>query len=207
LLNSHCKISEQFFINCIAIYEAFSKYLITIEDLKTILFSEDTCFNIKKIIKEPNSLIKNILDNNFDEEQFFGLLKNKFHEMNDLLSWYPEIIDKVSHGFLHKLIDSFFFAYQDYISDKLFDAILKYKPNFLLEDIKPRRIQEKHIPIIEEMKSKKPDLITEEPKQEEEPTIASLNIIVKIARTLDTKKKYILADKLTKIIGKYNVQQ
>ena len=41
----------------------------------------------------------------------------------------------------------------------------------------------------------------------EEPTIASLNIIVKIARTLDLKKKYILADKLTKIIGKYNVQQ
>jgi len=46
----------------------------------------------------------------------------------------------------------------------------------------------------------------EEPKQEDETVVASLNIIVKIARILDTKKKYILADKITQKLRDYNVQ-
>jgi hypothetical protein len=40
---------------------------------------------------------------------------------------------------------------------------------------------------------------------EEEPTTASVKLMVKIAQKLDLKKKYKLADKFTNILGKFNV--
>jgi hypothetical protein len=40
---------------------------------------------------------------------------------------------------------------------------------------------------------------------EDEPTTASVNLMVKIAQKLDLKKKYKLADKFTNILGKFNV--
>ncbi len=42
--------------------------------------------------------------------------------------------------------------------------------------------------------------ITEEKKDDEETTTASINLMVKVARRLDLKKKYRLADKLTYIL-------
>ena len=44
--------------------------------------------------------------------------------------------------------------------------------------------------------------IIEEKKDEEEPTTASVKLMVKIAQKLDLKKKYRLADKLTYIMRK-----
>ena len=41
--------------------------------------------------------------------------------------------------------------------------------------------------------------------KEEEPITASIKIMVKIARRLDFKKNYKLADKFTNILRKYNV--
>jgi hypothetical protein len=49
-----------------------------------------------------------------------------------------------------------------------------------------------------------PKNISEE--NEEEPTIASLKTMVKIASKLDLKKKYKLADKITQKLRDYNVQ-
>ena len=43
------------------------------------------------------------------------------------------------------------------------------------------------------------------PDDEEEPVIASVNLMVKIAQKLDFKKNYKLADKFTNILRKYNV--
>jgi hypothetical protein len=43
------------------------------------------------------------------------------------------------------------------------------------------------------------------PSEEDWPKQASIKLMVKIASKLDLKKKYILADKFTKILGKYNV--
>ena len=41
--------------------------------------------------------------------------------------------------------------------------------------------------------------------KEEEPTTASIKLMVKIADKLDNKKEYKLADKFTNILRKYNV--
>ena len=45
----------------------------------------------------------------------------------------------------------------------------------------------------------------QETEQPEDSTTASIKSMVKIARILDCKKKYKLADKFTNILGKYNV--
>lgn len=42
-------------------------------------------------------------------------------------------------------------------------------------------------------------------EDEDEPVVASVNLMVKIAQKLDFKKKYKLADKFTNILGRYNV--
>jgi hypothetical protein len=42
-------------------------------------------------------------------------------------------------------------------------------------------------------------------EDEEEPVVASVNLMVKIAQKLDFNYKYKLADKFTNILGKYNV--
>ena len=47
--------------------------------------------------------------------------------------------------------------------------------------------------------------IVEEKKDEEEPVVASVNLMVKIAQKLDLKKNYKLADKFINILRKYNV--
>ena len=43
------------------------------------------------------------------------------------------------------------------------------------------------------------------PDNEDEPVVASVNLMVKIAQKLDFKKNYKLADKFTNILRKYNV--
>ena len=43
------------------------------------------------------------------------------------------------------------------------------------------------------------------PDDEDEPVVASVNLMVKIARKLDYKNNYKLADKFTNILRKYNV--
>jgi hypothetical protein len=43
------------------------------------------------------------------------------------------------------------------------------------------------------------------PSKEDWPKQASVNLMVKIARKLDFKKNYKLADKFTNILRKYNV--
>ena len=43
------------------------------------------------------------------------------------------------------------------------------------------------------------------PDDEDEPVVASVNLMVKIAQKLDFKKNYKLADKFTNILRKYNV--
>ena len=51
----------------------------------------------------------------------------------------------------------------------------------------------------------KPEIPTEE-KTEEDTTIAHAKLMVKIARKLDQKKKYKLADSFTRILRTYHVQ-
>jgi hypothetical protein len=47
---------------------------------------------------------------------------------------------------------------------------------------------------------------SEEPEEdEEEPVVASVNLMVKIAQKLDCEYQYKLADKFTNILRKYNV--
>jgi hypothetical protein len=41
-------------------------------------------------------------------------------------------------------------------------------------------------------------------EDEEEPVVASVNLMVKIAQKLDSKKNYKLADKFINILRKYN---
>jgi ribosomal protein S24E len=82
------------------------------------------------------------------------------------------------------------------MEQKLIPVLLEFYPDFFKENVERLKISDETKNMIRQKLSL---------QTPEEPTIASLNIIVKIAKTLDLKKKYILADKLTKILGKYNV--
>jgi len=58
-------------------------------------------------------------------------------------------------------------------------------------------------PSVPKLKEELPDPF--ESDDDDEPVVASVNLMVKIAQKLDFKKKYKLADKFTNILGKFNV--
>jgi hypothetical protein len=60
-------------------------------------------------------------------------------------------------------------------------------------------------PSVPKLEEELPDPFAPDDKDEEEPVVASADLMVKIAQKLDLKKKYKLADKFTNILGKFNV--
>jgi hypothetical protein len=76
--------------------------------------------------------------------------------------------------------------YADYFDENTEEVVLGRRP----DEIEPEQYE---------------DPYGDMPSEEDWPKQASIKLIVKIACKLDLKKKYILADKFTNILRKYNV--
>ena len=168
-------------------FDKAAQYVNSFDDIPKMQLSY--LFDIK------NPIIEKLIDENFIHQiRHLGQYDVKI--VTNLIEWYPKIRQYITYNILFNLIQKN--ARYGYIMEqKLIPVLLEFYPDFFKENVERLKLSDE----IKNMIRQKLSLQTPE-----EPTIASLNIIVKIARTLDTKKKYNLADKFTKILGKYNVQ-
>ena len=228
----------------------------TSTDLKNILFSNanniDTYElyfkNIREflssgqawrsdIYKKPNTFIVNLIENNNDENSLFELVKDMtlnfwgLSNLENLTSWYPEILNKFSDDTLLKIFNS----NGQIMSDNMTNTLRQLKPKFFIDWIPYFRttaqFKQQNPELFQNFSKEKTQIITnlnlekeqarerlrlpqapqpnqmqENPEvdeeEEEEDVLASSKLMLKIAQKLDFKKKYRLADKLTYIIRK-----
>ena len=228
-------------------------------DLKNILFSNENIIdtyelyfkNIREflssgqawrsdIYKKPNTFIVNLIENNNDENSLFELVKDMtlnfwgLSNLENLTSWYPEILNKFSDDTLLKIFNS----NGQIMSDNMTNTLRQLKPKFFIDWIPYFRttaqFKQQNPELFQNFSKEKTQIITnlnlekeqarerlrlpqapqpnqmqENPEvdeeEEEEDVLASSKLMLKIAQKLDFKKKYRLADKLTYILGKSNV--
>ena len=174
---------------------------------------EDLPLNIAIYLAiEKNSITEKILKISTLEE--FNNYMKKGRSQLDIrdyarfLYWYPFIGDQITDQILLQEWTKLQYATP---TERLevFNNLMNARPDFFrnhwqelnlpsawLEDLRQKNI------IKSEQIEPTPEITSEEKKDEEEPTTASVKLMVKIAQKLDLKKKYRLADKLTYIIRK-----
>ena len=225
-------------------------------DLKNILFSNANIIdtyelyfkNIREflssgqawrsdIYKKPNTFIVNLIENNNDENSLFELVKDMtlnfwgLSNLENLTSWYPEILNKFSDDTLLKIFNS----NGQIMSDNMANTLRQVKPKFFIDWIPyfktTAQFKQQNPELFQNFSKEKTQIITNlnlereqarerlrlpqapqpnqieenpevEEEEEEEDVLASSKLMVKIAQKLDLKKKYRLADKLTYIIRK-----
>jgi hypothetical protein len=174
---------------------------------------EDLPLNIASYLAiEKNSITEKILKISTLEE-FNNYMKKGRSQLDvrdyaRFLNWYPFIGDQITDQIL--LRD---WTKLQYITPterlQVFNDLLNARPDFLNNHLQELNLPSAWLSDLKEkniIRSKQieptPEITPEEKKDEEEPTVASVNLMVKIAQKLDLKKKYRLADKLTYIIRK-----
>ena len=192
------------------------------------------------IYKKPNTFIVNLIENNNDENSLFELVKDMtlnfwgLSNLENLTSWYPEILNKFSDDTLLKIFNS----NGQIMSDNMTNTLRQLKPKFFIDWIPYFRttaqFKQQNPELFQNFSKERTQIITnlnlereqarerlrlpqapqpnqmqENPEvdeeEEEEDVLASSKLMLKIAQKLDLKKKYRLADKLTYILGKSNV--
>ena len=192
------------------------------------------------IYKKPNTFIVNLIENNNDENSLFELVKDMtlnfwgLSNLENLTSWYPEILNKFSDDTLLKIFNS----NGQIMSDNMTNTLRQLKPKFFIDWIPYFRttaqFKQQNPELFQNFSKEKTQIITNlnlekeqarerlrlpqapqpnqmqdnpevDEEEEEEDVLASSKLMLKIAQKLDLKKKYRLADKLTYILGKSNV--
>lgn len=164
------------------------------------------------IFEQDNPIIRKVTQNGFDVDSFLTVFwYQAFIYIRKLASWNPKLVDSISDDDFIKILkrrDNFSDDDISYLIEKrpvLFKEFVTNNINkfsweqrrYLNQVLAPQPEQVEPKP--EETQEITPETI-EEKKDEEETTTASINLMVKVARTLDLKKKYRLADKLTYIL-------
>jgi hypothetical protein len=155
-------------------------------------------------------------------QNFWGL-----SNLENLASWYPEILNKFSDDTLLKIFNS----NGQIMSDNMANTLRQVKPKFFIDWIpyfkttpqfkqqNPELFQnfskektqiitnlnlerEQAMERLRLPQAPQPNQIQENPEEDEEDVLASVKSMLKIAQKLDFKKEYRLADKLTYIIRK-----
>jgi hypothetical protein len=164
------------------------------------------------IFEQDNPIIRKITQNGFDVDSFLEIFWYKcLNLIRKLASWNPELVDSISDDDFIKLLEK-----QNSYSNEDLSYLVAKRPNLLLEFMKTHinrfsweqrqyinKLLTEQPKQIESTPEPAPEItpeITEEKKDDEETTTASINLMVKVARRLDLKKKYRLADKLTYIL-------
>lgn len=150
------------------------------------------------LFDEKNSVVEKLLTE-IKSDSVIHILRDigmyNLKNITNLINWYPEIRQYITYNMLFNLIQKDI-MYGDQKEKVFIPILLEFYPDFFKENVERLKISEETKNFIRTKLS-----IT----KPEEPTIASVNIIVKIARKLDEKNKYKLADKISNVLGKYNV--
>jgi hypothetical protein len=163
------------------------------------------------IFEKDNPIIRKITQNGFDVDKFVEKFKKRsFYYIYQLSSWNPKLVNSISDDDFLKIVklQNSFGDYQIHwleqnrpeVLVKLFygansNWLFSYEQKqYIGKNVLPKLQQPEQIeePVIEE-----PAPTSEAEEMPEEPTTASIKLMVKIARILDLKKEYRLADKLT----------
>jgi hypothetical protein len=167
-------------------------------------------YTLSKMFEKDNPLLRKITRDGFDVDGFLSNSRQPIYHIMLALKWYPELLDKIDDDGLLKIVLR---------SDGMPDAYLKYlhqrRPEVFYElasrnDHNKLNREQRQFLFIKQKESmqENPQVDEIEPStetKEEEPTTASIKLMVKIADKLDNKKEYKLADKFTNILRKYNV--
>lgn len=163
------------------------------------------------IFEQDNPIIRKVTQNGFDVDSFLTVFwYQAFNYIRKLASWNPQLVDSISDEDFIKILKR-----RDNFSNDDLSYLLEKRPVLLEEFVKnninkfsyeQRRYINKLFATQPEQVEPKPEQTQEitpetiEKKDEEETTTASINLMVKVAKILDLKKKYRLADKLTYIL-------
>ena len=104
---------------------------IYIKDIQELL---DSGLDITSMLTKPNTFIVNLIENNNDQNLLYRLIKQVNYSFYDSLnfekfiSWYPEILNKLSDQTLLKILSAF-----GQMSNNMPDILKSLKPNFFNE--------------------------------------------------------------------------
>lgn len=167
-------------------------------------------YTLSKMFEKDNPLLRKITRNGFDVDGFLSNSRQPIYHIMLALKWYPELLDKIDDDGLSEIILS---------SNGMPDSYLEYLHQRRPEVFYALASRNDHNKLNREQRQflfkKQKESMQESPQvdeieptseiKEEEPTTASVKLMVKIANKLDNKNKYKLADKFTDILRKYNV--
>jgi len=179
--------------------DALSAYIKDFDDLAQFSNYGFTFFT------EPNNLIKTLVRDHFDEQKFLTafdrIVFSRFEYFKTLTEWLPELLLKLSDEAILKIISSI----RGTFSRDFLDRVIQYKPDFIKKYsdrlFKKMHPQDVYYYLTEELfANRKQQEEADKAIDEEEDKFASIKIMVKVAKKLDIKKKYELADKLTHIL-------
>jgi len=177
--------------------DALSAYIKDFDDLAQFSNYGFTFFT------QPNNLMKTLVRDHFDEQKFLYALSNltgfRFGYFETLTKWLPEIFLKISDEAILRIIHTI----RGTLPREFLDRISQYKPDFITKYSDQLKIhpQDRAHYLTEELFAKrKQEEEADKTIDSEEDKFASIKTMVKVAQTLDIKKKYRLADKLTYIL-------
>lgn len=167
-------------------------------------------YTISKMFEKDNPLLRKITRDGFDVDGFLSNSRQPIYHIILALKWYPELLDKIDDEGLLEIVlrsDGMPDSYLEYLHQRrpeVFYALAsRYDHNKLNREQRQFLFKKQ-----KELMQESPQVDDIEPTleiKEEEPTTASVKLMVKIAKKLDNKNKYKLADKFTNILRKYNV--
>jgi hypothetical protein len=176
--------------------DALSAYIKDFDDLAQFSNYGFTFFT------EPNNLMKTLVRDHFDEQKFLYALSNltgfRFDIFEILTKWLPELLLKISDEAILRIIST----NRGTLYREFLDRVIQYKPDFIKKY--PDRLFKKMHPqdiyyyLTEELRKQEEE--ADKTIDSEEDKFASIKTMVKIAKILDLKKEYRLADKLTYMI-------
>jgi len=174
--------------------DALSAYIKDFDDLAQFTNYGSTLFT------EPNNLMKTLVRESFDEQKFLYAFSNlagfKFDIFEVLSKWLPELLLKLSDEAILNIMRTI----RGTFSREFLDRVLQYKPDFI-KKYSDRLIIKMHPQdvwyyLTEELRKQQEE--ADEAIIEEADKFASKKTMLKIAKILDFKKKYKLADIITK---------
>ena len=160
------------------------------------------------IFEKENPILRKVTENGFNVWSFLDFSSQPLYHIFLLIEWYPELLNKISDEDFIVIINES--RVRSNFTKQYFEMLYRYKPNVIWHFFEEKPYiftYEQREFLIEKKKElyEQNQAPIQETEQPEDPTTASVKSMVKIARILDYKKKYKLADKFTNILRKYNV--
>lgn len=157
------------------------------------------------LFTQPNNVLRLLVQNNFDEQNFMDAFGNvisfQFSTFTKLIEWLPELLPKLSDESILKIISH----NRGTLPREFLYALYYNKPDFINKYRDQLKIHTMDMSDFSKLTTRTEEQLKEDVGKippiaidSEEDKFASIKTMVKIAQILDFKKKYKLADIITK---------